>query len=316
MNIFKTTYYLEQLIQHFDMRNFYKDLEERAPKFFDFIQKIGGEEAEQSNQNFCYRNWSIKEMMAKGTDFYYEINPIFEARIYNFISRYNTFIDAQYDDIENGVIMPVANSTIIKLGLPPDLRGPMTVVHEYGHILSQKYQHDLKAKTTSLNEIGSIFFEKLYLYKQLQKGDVSKQDVERILIERQNDTKLNIQHLLREREIVKSLGEPVTIRSVLKTKFTLRGKDYKQHSKDMKSKEYILGIKAMEYVIGEITASALMEDYVKNPGDVLKRVEIFLDNSSVVSENQAFTILLGDKYEQKLGFSFKDNSQNFAEHTK
>ncbi len=316
MNIFKTAYYLEQLIQRFDMRNFYNDLDERAPKFLEFIQNIGREDVEPNDRRFHYKNWTIADMLIMGNDFYYEINPDYAFKIYKFISRQNTFFEAKYNEIEIGSIAPMGKATVIRLGLPFDLRGPMTVVHEYGHLLNQKYQCGTRDKTTCLNEISSIFFEKLFLYKQLQKGEATKEDVEKISIQRQTDTKYNIKQLLYEREIVKSLGNPVKPISVLKAKFKLNDKDYFNYFKAMQTKEYVLGKKAMEYVIGEITSSALMEDYFKNPDNVLERMKIFLDNSSKITENQAFTILLGDNYEKKLGFSFKEKSKNSAERTK
>lgn len=197
----------------------------------------------------------------------------------------------------------------IYLALYPlnDVRGLLAVAHEYSHLLSQRNVDNKEQKTDCIKEIESLFIEKIFCDWLVEKGIVQQSQKECLQQECKNNLCEELDYVLRDVDILSRLDGDFSVESFKRLQKGLENDKNKDilltrlvYMADTKHDSRLSGGYQFRYVVGEIVASALYEDYKENPKEVLQRYEEFLSKNADLALKDSAKMLLGDNYEQKV----------------
>lgn len=230
---------------------------------------------------------------------------------------------------------PLKNSPRVEIRLHPknDTMGIVVVGHEYGHILSQRIQQKAFQKTDCIGEIEGVFFEKIFADWLVKKKVISKTERAKMDVAWNNNFINSVRVICDEYDLLNRLQRPTSADDLIKVEKDLQDKNRLGRLEVLKHRinVFINGDKGKDihgeyefrYVVGEIVASALYEDFKKNPKEATANFKEYLahnaeyefyvkkkvEKDGKLLENyvlepkevdKCFKTLLGENYKQKI----------------
>lgn len=290
---------------------------------------------------------SLGKMQTLALEFFYDLDPDLEEMIGNVLEDVkNTTVFVGKPQEKSGRNSVGAKDCKIEISLHPknDTMGIVTVAHEFGHTSSQRIQSKIKEKTDCIGEIESVFIEKIFADWLLKKGVISKDEREKMTIAWQNDFIWHARIICEEAYLLDRLKRPITAESLQNLEKQLEEEKRFGWLEILKHRIDIMingdrfgkqphGEYEFRYIVGEIVAQALYEDFKKDPKQTIERYKNYLSHNSEyeffkkkkckrddgkVVENyvldkseldKCFVPLLGEDYKQKLTRSLNDLEQ-------
>jgi len=197
----------------------------------------------------------------------------------------------------------------IEIDLAPtdDVKGMNTVAHEYGHILEQRVQQKVRQRTDCLGEISSFFIEKLYADYLLKIGNIDETQYYALKKAHKQDFIANARIMLEEYEILSQLKIPITGEQLAKLEERYCGTKRYNHLKHRinemingKNGKDFHGEYVFRYIVGEVVSELMYQDFYKDPNETLKRYKQFLSCNAEIKREEAFEMLLGENYRQRM----------------
>lgn len=204
----------------------------------------------------------------------------------------------------------------IRVELHPtnDVLGFVAVAHEFAHIMEERVQKKLPQKTDCLGEISSMFMERVFIQFLLNSGKIDKKQYENFLKKREENFVSNVRTLLEEDEILRQLHTPFSADEIenLYKKY-----DGTQHGEILRKRvdtmiddnQHVYGEHCYRYIVGEVVSNIMFDDYQKNPVATLDRFKNFLETNAEIDEKQAFSLLLGENYAQRMQNALQDGKK-------
>ena len=283
---------------------------------------------------------SVGKMQTYVLDFLYDLDPELEEKVANVLEDLKGTLLYVGKPTEKGGenfvgLRKTKKNTVVDIQIHPrnDSTGILVVGHEYGHLLSQRIQQHCQQKTDCLGEIESLFIERLFADWLLKKGFISKEERKKFDTKWKNNLLGNARGIYEEWVILSNLKQP-TFGDDLRSFEQRLISDGKLSLLDLLKKRMVVMIKdddgqqkhgeyMFRYVVGEIVAEALYQEYKKEPDLTLARFKEFLAHNAEyeffkkkqvnkdgqVVENlvldkaemqKCFTTLLGEDYKAKL----------------
>lgn len=207
----------------------------------------------------------------------------------------------------------------IEINLHPtnDTLGLVNVVHEFGHLMEQRVQQKIPQKTDCLMEIAPMFMERVFMQHLLQTGEIKNEEYETFLKKRNQSFVANARVLLEEDEILSNLKSPITAEQIEilqeKYKNTLRGEILNKRIEALIDKSsHVHGQHCFRYVVGEIVSMLLFDDFMKNAEITTQKFKSFCEKNAEMTEKQAFNLLLGDNYAQRMQNILKNDEKTIS----
>lgn len=336
----------EKLNQKIYERNsywFYKQIKKLMPTLNHIVKNFDYEKVE-----FDKNDLNLGEMQTLVLDFLRDLDPELEEKALNVLEdiEHTVLYVGKPQDVAKsnsvglrGLIgkngRPLKNSPKVEIALHPQNSeiGLVVIGHEYGHILSQRIQKRIKQKSHWIGEIESLFIEKIFADWLLKKKIISKESLKKMDVHWKSLLIARAQVLVEEFDILNRLQRPTSAEDLQKIEKELQDKNrfgwievLKHRISEMikddkdfpKDGEYVF-----KYLVGEIVASALYEDYKINPKETIANFKEFLShnaeydfypskqveqdgkiiNKFVLEQSEVdkcFSTLLGENYKEKL----------------
>lgn len=206
---------------------------------------------------------------------------------------------------------------IVELSPPKTMAGYIVVAHEFSHVLEERTQKMMKQKSDCLSEVVSMYVEKIFI-DFLSKLEVEGKGTEKQKFIDENQKQQFLKHrdnlflkqvciMLEENEIIEQLGAQITGEKLeaIEKKYegSQRGKALSDRMKVMifgDCGHEVYGQREFRYVVGEVVSRALYQDFQKNPQKTMNKFSKFLKVNAEIDEKQAFSLLLGENYQQKV----------------
>ena len=289
---------------------------------------------------------TVGKMQTYALEFLYDLDPEFEEKVCDVLENLKgtTLFTGRPTEKggENSVgLRKLKKDLMVDIQLHPqnDIMGIIVVGHEYGHLLSQRIQQRRKQMTDCIGEIESLFIERLFADWLLNKGIITKEERKKIEISWKNNLLGNARGIYEEWVILSNLKQP-TFGDDLKNFEQRLVSEEKLSFLDLLKKRMVVMIKdddgqqkhgeyMFRYVVGEVVAEALYQDYKKNPELTKQRFKEYLAHNAeyeffkkkqfekdgrmvenlVFDKNEmkkCFTTLLGEDYKKKIEKTVKD----------
>ncbi len=294
----------------------------RIRRFFPVMHSIRRELGHRPRVDIAKVNYSLKEMKNKAFLFYKDLRPAFYENIKKVLNAPDTILrEAEPSEKHGSMAVGLSGKgqkRKIEVDLHPfnDVQGMVSVAHEFAHILSERAQKGIGQKTDCIGEIESLFIEKLYLDYLLKNGVISKEEYDRNKEFRKNGLACDLGTIFEEEEILSRLGRDINKEALLKLDNDT--KDHRNHDALMHRLDVMVNGKdgrefhgeyVFRYVVGEVVAEALYQDYLKQPKETLENFERFLQNNAHLSLQGSLDTLLGKNAEKKIGDAWLSKSK-------
>ena len=191
----------------------------------------------------------------------------------------------------------------INLNPRDDTQGFVVIAHEFAHVLTQRVQEMKKEKDETIGEIESLFIEKVFAFWAYKNGLFSEKDYQDFLNLHMEQYFGNVVLLLEERDILSRLKPPITKEKLNDFEENLRGdRNYKPL---MRRLEIMAdgdrnGQRIFRYVAGEIIASELFKDYLKDREGTAKKFKEYLNNNTKFTLEESARFLLGENFKERI----------------
>ena len=331
---------------------FYDQVRPILPILNDMLKTI-----KQGDVEFKKNNLTLADMENDALDFYYDLDPEFEEKIGNVLEDLDHTIMYVGNPSEKGGKNavglktqigkrgPLKNSPKVEIELHPtnNTDGIIQVGHEFGHTLNQRIQERKHPISDCIQEVETMFFEKVYADWLLKKKKITKEEHANLIQKRKNSFYAEVKTLLEEDELLRRLDKPITAERLIslekeiaqqdvhKLEILKRRIDVMINGRNGNTNAY--GQYEFRYVLGEIVAQALYEDYKKDPKKTITNLKQYLKNSAdydfmpmktkkinkkeekrrVLDKNEldkCFGTLLGENYEKKIKNILFSNLKN------
>ncbi len=347
----------EKLNQKIYDRNsywFYGQIKAALPMLARFVKQYDIEEIK-----FEKIDMTIGKIEELVLDFLYELDPSFEENVMNVLEDLDhtvmyvsnpkekakgSFVSLRELHGKNGRILK--NSPKVEIGLHPknNTMGIVVVGHEYGHILSQRVQQRRNQRTDCIGEIEACFVERLFADWLLKKNKISKEERLKLDLAWRHSFLLSARVICEEVDLLARLKKNIKPENLRKIETTLQAEeklkwlDILKHRIDVfingANGKDIHGEHEFRYIVGEIVASALYEDFKKDSKKTIERFKTYLAHSAeyeffkkkkvekdgkIVEKimfdktecDKCFVALLGEEYETKLKTAIKNFEASF-----
>ncbi len=309
---------------------FYAALQTKAPNFLDALGK-NVEQVDFDEKDVAKVNFSLKGMIALALDFYKQFDAeihdkilkvlLDERLIKNFSEpaeqlgansvSVNVF---ERRDVAGGVCEHKV-TRVLNLNPSNNWIGVFMVLHELGHMAEQDIQEGVVLKN-NLNEIAPLFFEKVAgdFFENCGLIDAEQKAV--LWKGRKKEFVANVHTLLEEKEFFEKVKMPITAEQFGALQKTMDGKSFQKLMKRAEimlhgygdARKYIDGKRQVLYVVGELAANLLYEDFQKNSHSALGRLKTFLSKSAADGNSAGLLQLLGEGFESRISASLGEKN--------
>lgn len=169
-------------------------------------------------------------------------------------------------------------------------------IHELMHGIGQRIKLSKRPIDDSIGEIEGMFIDKISQAYFNKNGCLSDNDYDFLKKDRINRLKKNISNILEENEVVNianfSFKEIDLIKIQRKIFNSPNGEILLDRYWNMCKEDYPTGRYHFRYVVGEIVAEQLYDQYLINPEKTLKKFKNFLSKNAEITLSDATQILL------------------------
>ena len=175
-------------------------------------------------------------------------------------------------------------------------RGLLTLAHEYIHAIGGRNVKRTKPREDCIGEIESLFIEKVLEDYFLKDGIISEDEYKLLHIERNNSFKNDLIFVLKNEKIMSLIQIPLTKEKLKELKDELLQseegwnifKGIYEYPKEEHTSSY-----RVRYIVGEIVASLLYEEYKLDKKHTMNKFIEFLDNNEKYSLDETTRLLVG-----------------------
>jgi len=313
--IFETADKLEKICKKRHAHNFYHDLScgKKIINFHDLDFFISSCKLE--NVEFNPIQVSLDEMIEFSKNFFKRLDESFYYKLENVLN--DKFFVHDFEEPNPNFNAGSIGFDWNKKGEPinglivlhpmNNLQGYVVVTHEFSHLLESRNQNKIKQKTDCLGEIASLFIENLFIDYMKEIDFITEE--QKIMLYRKKFMSFlhNIVILYEEKEILSQLDVPIRGEQLAlmeeKYRGTKRGEILKRRIMTMIEGDCgceVYGERQYRYVIGGIVGDLLYKDLKKDPKQTLDKFKIYIEKNADLDEKQAFELLLGENYNQKI----------------
>lgn len=337
----------EKIYQH-NSYWFYGQIRKIMPMLADIVKHYDCEKVE-----FDKIEMNLGEMQTLVLDFLQDLDPSLEENALNVLEdlEHTVVFVGKPQEVSKGNSVgirglrgkngrPLKNSPRVEISLHPqnNAMGIVVVGHEIGHTLCQRIQERILPKTDCIGEIESVFIEKIFADWLLKKKVISKEDRKKMDVVWKNNLINSARVLVEEYDLLNRLQNPTNAEDLQKVEKDLQDKNRLGWLEILKHRIIVMigdnkgkdihGEYEFRYIVGEIVATALYEDFKKNPKETTENFKEFLSHSAEYEfyvkkkakrdgklvENyvlepkeveKCFATLLGESYKEKLENAIK-----------
>lgn len=215
---------------------------------------------------------------------------------------------------KNNVFHGSVDKMVMRLNPRSDMRGYLAVAHESGHVLEESLKKSYGHEVDCLREITTMFIERLFIHflskikiVNSENPFISETEKKYLFAYRKNLFLRQVKSLIYENEVVEMLGDEITPKSLRNFEKecakTERGRFLAGNIFTLlfnEDSEEFAGPRQFRYVLGEIVAGALFEDFLRKPKETMVKFEEYLKSDRNLTKQQTFEMLLGENYAQKM----------------
>lgn len=271
---------------------------------------------------FSKMEYNFETMENMVLEFFKDFSP----KLYNLIIEQKNSAGVEFEVIEPNIkrrrtdsfIMFFVNE-LVHLSPSGDSFGPISICHEYGHLVSdntRKYQWSLTNyrswQDDATCEVESLFVEKVFRDWLYENGVITAKDYN-LHCKRNFDSLVYQCKLLRkERNAILSLRPPIKVkdfqtfsakRNVKGVIKTLNRVADKTSSNDNPSFLF-------RYILGEFLAQVLYDEYKNFPMSATKTFEEFIDKNSYLTIKDTCRLIAGNEYLDRIKNTFAKRENN------
>lgn len=324
----------EKLNRKIEERNsyrFYGQIKSVFPALSKFvkaydIEKVGFEKVDKK----------IGEIENLVLDFLYDLDPELEENVLKVIEDVDhtvMFVSNPKEKAKgsfvalrelNGKRGPLKKSPRVEIGLRPQntSMGLATVGHEFGHILSQRIQERKFPKTDLIGEIEGVFLEKIFADWLLRNNKISKSERDKMNVVWRNNFLLHSRTICEEVDLLSRLKKNISAVNLQKIEKELQDNQKFAWKEVLKNRigVFINGLDGKEihgeyefrYIVGEIVAGALYEDFKKEPTKTIERFKEYLAHNAEYEFFKKEQVLHDGKVVEKVVFDKKECTKCFS----
>ena len=202
----------------------------------------------------------------------------------------------------------------IDLNPTNDVEGLCVVAHEFSHVGSERNVKKVREKEQLLGEIESKFIEKVYSKWLCENGVINKVEYNKKAEAQLRSLVVDCEMAVEESELLAALNNDFSVDNLRKvfngardrrrTEEVLTRLAYGKDGNDDFWGKYV-----SRYIVGEIVAQVLFEEYQQTPADTEQRFAEFMRKNAELGFEEGIKLLLGENYIEKVNRTFFPNAE-------